>query len=137
LDLHEIWHRHGLYKETFSHQNLAGSIDLSLRYDHLKLYLIQKKNSPAVKKCAAPKKAIAKKDVKSKVAAKNGWDGRLIAKILITPIQLNLCCLSTFHYDSAPNSPELLLLKFLLLTYHHSHFLVTTLDFTFFFTIAF
>jgi len=27
------------------------------------------KNSPAVKKCVAPKKAIAKKDVKSKVAA--------------------------------------------------------------------
>jgi len=32
------------------------------------LYLIQ--NSPAVKKCAAPKNAVVKKDVKSKVAAK-------------------------------------------------------------------
>ena len=38
---------------------------------------------------------------------------------------------------SAPNSPELLLLKFLPLTYHHSHFLAATLDFTTFFTIAF
>ena len=35
------------------------------------------------------------------------------------------------------NSPELLLLKLLPLTYHHSHFLAATLDFTSFFTIAF
>ena len=31
-----------------------------------------------------------KKDVKSKVAAKNGCDGRLMAKILITTIKVNL-----------------------------------------------
>ena len=37
----------------------------------------------------------------------------------------------------AQNSPELSLLKFLPLTYHHSHFLAATLDFTSFFTIAF
>ena len=38
----------------------------------------------------------------------------------------------------AKNSPELPLLKFLPLTYHHSHhFLAATLDFTSFFTIAF
>ena len=36
----------------------------------------------------------------------------------------------------AQNSPELSLLKFLPLTYHHSHFLAATLDFTSFFTIA-
>ena len=35
------------------------------------------------------------------------------------------------------NSPELSLLKFLPLTYHHSHFLAATLDFTSFFTMAF
>ena len=35
------------------------------------------------------------------------------------------------------NSPELSLIKFLPLTYHHSHFLAITLDFTSFFTIAF
>ena len=35
------------------------------------------------------------------------------------------------------NSPELSLLKFLPLTYHQSHFLAATLDFTSFFTIAF
>ena len=35
------------------------------------------------------------------------------------------------------NSPKLPLLKFLPLTYHHSHFLAATLDFTSFFTIAF
>ena len=38
---------------------------------------------------------------------------------------------------AAPNSPELLLLKFLPLTYHHSHFLAATLDFTSFFIVTF
>ena len=37
----------------------------------------------------------------------------------------------------AQNSPELSLLKFLPLTYHHINFLAATLDFTSFFTIAF
>jgi len=46
--------------------------------------LIQKQ--PSCKKSVAPKKAIVKEDVKSKVTAKNGCDGRLIAKILITTI---------------------------------------------------
>ena len=50
---------------------------------------------------------MVKKDVKSKVAAKK-------------------CSL-------AQNSPELSLLKFLPLTYHHSHFLAATLDLTSFF----
>jgi len=35
------------------------------------------------KKCAAPKKAFVKIDVKSKVATKKWLDGRLMAKILI------------------------------------------------------
>ena len=35
------------------------------------------------------------------------------------------------------NSPELSLLKFLPLTYHHSHFLAATFDFISFFTLAF
>jgi len=48
------------------------------------------KTAPAVKKCVAPKKAIVKKDVKSKVVAKDGCDGRLIAKILIMTIQVNV-----------------------------------------------
>ena len=43
----------------------------------------------------------------------------------------------TIHVNLVQNSPELSLLKFLPLTYHHSHFLAATLDFTFFFTIAF
>ena len=38
---------------------------------------------------------------------------------------------------ASQNLPELSLLKFLPLTYHHSHFLAATLDFTSFFTIAF
>ena len=54
--------------------------------------------------------------------------GRLMVKILITTIRVN--------FVPRPNSPELLL-KVLPLTYHHSHFLAATLDFTSFFTIAF
>ena len=46
-------------------------------------------SNQAVKKGVAPKKAMVKKDVKSKVAAKNGCDGRLMVKILITTIQVN------------------------------------------------
>ena len=55
-----------------------------------------------------------------------------MVKILITTIQMNLVPLGL-----GTNSPELSLLKFLPLTYHHSHFLAATLDFTSFFTIAF
>ena len=57
----------------------------------------------------------------------------VMVKILIMTIQVNLVPLGQL----AQNSPELSLLKFLPLTYHHSHFLAATLDFTSFFTIAF
>ena len=53
-----------------------------------------------------------------------------MVKILITTIQVNFCAASQ-------NLPKLSLLKFLPLTYHHSHFLAATLDFTSFFTMAF
>ena len=53
-----------------------------------------------------------------------------MVKILITTIQVNFCAASQ-------NLPKLSLLKFLPLTYHHSHFLAATLDFTSFFTIVF
>ena len=54
-----------------------------------------------------------------------------MVKILITTIQVNLVPLGQL----AQNSPELSLLNFLPLTYHHSHFLAATLDFTSFFTL--
>jgi len=41
------------------------------------------------------------------------------------------------HEEGNTNSPELSLLKFLLLPYHHIHILAATLDFTSFFTMAF
>ena len=56
-----------------------------------------------------------------------------MVKILITTIQVNFVPID----QAAPNSPELSLLKFLPLAYHHSHFLAATLDFTAFCTIAF
>jgi len=43
--------------------------------------------------CGPHKKAIVKKDVKSKVATKKWLDGRLMAKILTMTIQVNLCYL--------------------------------------------
>ena len=55
-----------------------------------------------------------------------------MVKILITTIQVNFV-----PRPSGTKFTELLLLKFLPLTYHHSHFLAATLDFTSFFTIAF
>jgi len=85
----------------------------------------------------APKKAIVKKDVKSKMAAKNGCDGRLIAKILISTIQVNLVPNRSETWGGNTNSAELVLLKFLLLVYRPSQpFLAATLDFTSIFTIA-
>jgi len=84
----------------------------------------------------AAKKAIVKKDVNPRWRPRNGCDGTLIPKILITTIQICVA-FSMFHYDLAPNSPELSSLKFLLLAYHHSHFLAATLDFTSFFIMAF
>ena len=87
-------------------------------------------NSQAVKKCVALRKAMVKKDVNPRWRPRNGCDGRLMVKILIITIQVNFV-------KRHKNSPELSLLKFLPLTYHHSHFLAATLDFTSFFTIAF
>ena len=56
-----------------------------------------------------------------------------MVKILITTVRVNFGA----AWSIAQNSPELSLLKFLPLTYHHSHILAATLDFTSFFTIAF
>jgi len=55
-----------------------------------------------------------------------------MAKFLIKTIQVIWC-----QREGNTNSPEFSLLKILLLAYHHSHFLATTLDFTSFFTMAF
>jgi len=62
-----------------------------------------------------------KKNVKSKLAAKNGCDGRLIAKILIMTIQVDLVPNRSETLRGNTNLVELSLLKFLLLVYHHSH----------------
>jgi len=59
-------------------------------------------------------------------------NGRLIAKILIMIIQVNLV---VKHGEGNTNSLEFSLLK--LLAYHHSHFLAAILYFTSFFTMAF
>ena len=68
-----------------------------------------------------PQEGHCEKNVKSKVAAKNGCDGRLIAKILITTIQVDLVPNRTETWRGNTNSAELSLLKVLLLAYHYSH----------------
>jgi len=71
-----------------------------------------------------------KKDVKSKVVAKKWLDGRLMAKILITTIQVNL----------VPNPREsntIIIIKIFAIILPSSYFLAATLDFTSFFTMAF
>ena len=62
---------------------------------------------------------------------RNGCGGRLMVKILITTIQVNLVLNPSGGGNT--NSPELSLLKFLPLTYHHSHFLAATFGFHIFF----
>ena len=57
-----------------------------------------------------------------------------MVKFLITIDNSGEFCAKTKRHQ---NSPQLSLLEFLPLTYHHSHFLAATLDFTYFFTIAF
>ena len=86
---------------------------------------------PSCKKSVRPSERLWwKKMWNPRWRPRNGCDGRLMVKILITTIQVNFCAASQ-------NLPKLSLLKFLPLTYHHSHFLAATLDFTSFFTIAF
>jgi len=65
----------------------------SLCINRLFCFLFFLSNSPAVKKVCSLQEGHCEKNVKSKVAAKNDCDRRLIAKILISTIQANLCCL--------------------------------------------
>ena len=83
---------------------------MNLRQEQRSWYIQSNQKQPSCKKrSAALEKAMVKKDVKSKRwRPRNGCDGRLMVKILITTIQLNLVPLGQL----AQNSPELSLLKF-------------------------
>jgi len=48
---------------------------------------------PSCKKVCGPKKAIVKKMWNPRWWPRNGCDGRLMTKFLITTIQVNFCCL--------------------------------------------
>ena len=86
------------------------------------------KNSPAVKKvcglCCEKRCEIPR----------NGCDGRLKGKILITTIQVNLVPNHSEMWRRQHKFTWIVVIKFLFLAYHHNHFLATTLDFTSFFT---
>ena len=95
------------------------------------IYISNPKHPSCKKKVCGPQKGYGEKRCEIQGGGpRNGCDGRLMVKILIMTIQVNFV-------KRNKNSPELSLLKFLPLTYHHSHFLAATLDFTSFFTIAF
>ena len=85
------------------------------------------------KKQCGPQKGYGEKDVNPRWRPRNGCDGRLMVKIFNNDNLGEFFAKTKWH----KNSPQLSLLKFLPLTYHHSHFLAATLDFTSFFTIAF
>ena len=56
----------------------------------------------------------------------------MVAKILVSTIQVNLVSNPSEPWRRKHNSPELLQIFYPQLIYHHSHFLAATLDFTFF-----
>ena len=79
---------------------------------------------------------MVKKDVNQRWWPRNVCNGRLMAKILITTIQVNL--VPNPSGGGSTNSPELALLKFLPLTYVPSQpFLGHHLGFHIFFTLDF
>ena len=67
-----------------------------------------------------------------------GCDGRLIAKILMTTIKVNLCCLLHISLGLGTKFTWIIIIKKIAINLqnHHSHFLATTLDFTSFFIIG-
>ena len=78
------------------------------------------------------KMASVKKAVKSKGAAKTWvWWYRLMAKILITTIQVNLYCLIPASLGISTQFSWIVSITiFAINLYHHSHFLAATFDFT-------
>jgi len=92
---------------------------------------LQKEVKPNSKQSSCKKKCVAllceKKMSNPRWQPRNGYDGRLMAKILTMTIQVNLV---SNHGEGNSNSPELLLLKLLPLLYHYSHFSAATLDLT-------
>jgi len=71
-----------------------------------------------------------KKDVKSKVTAKNGCDGRLTVKILITTIQVNFVPNCNETWKGNTNSAEFSVIKIFAISLPSEPFLAATLDFT-------
>ena len=66
LDFHKIWYRHGLYKETFSHQNLADSIDLPLTLKSTCSIHVYAKQTYMASQLGLPKSISLKPDIKQK-----------------------------------------------------------------------
>jgi len=88
--------------------------------------VISMQKQPNYNKSLQYQKAWVKKDVKSKLVTKKCLWLYFNCKNLITKIW---CWVLVKLGGGHTNSPELSLLKFLPLNYHHSHFLAITFDF--------
>ena len=106
-------------------------------YNLLCIYILFKRlstqNQPNCKQklgAAHAKKAAWKKLWNQRWQPRSGCGGLIMAKFLITITQVNLWIGNT-------NLPELLLLKILPLSDHHSHFWAATFDFTTSFMLPF
>jgi len=90
------------------------------------------------KRCGPAKNDQCEKAMKSKGAAKKWlWWYRLVTKILITTIQVNLCCLILAPLGISTKFTWIVVIKiFAINLYHHRHFLAAPFDFTTFFTLV-
>jgi len=84
-----------------------------------------------------PRRPLWKKMWNPRWLPRNGCNSRLIAKISIATIQVNLMPNHSGMWRRQHKFTWIVVINFLPLAYHHSHFLAATLDFTSFFTMAF
>ena len=87
------------------------------------------KNSLAAKKCSLMQNVIWEKIWNPMWKPRNGCDGSLMAKKLITIIKVNFVLI---HSESGMRQHRftwIVAISFLPFNYHHSHFLTATLDF--------
>jgi len=92
-------------------------------------YAKEVKSNPKQPSCAAPKKAILKKDAKSKVVAKKWLDGKLMEKFLIMTIHMNLCCLLHISLGFGTKFTWIVISKIFAISLPSNHFLAATLAF--------
>ena len=126
------WKSFSIYSKHSSKENYKSN---DATYLPIYSYLI--KNSQAIKKGAASKKTRMKKMWNPRWRPRNGCDGRLMAKILITTIQVNLCCLLQVSLGFGTKFTWIFIIKNCAINLPSQLFLGCHLRFHIFFTLAF